>query len=87
MPPDGRHVAIEEDERAHERARHCGERPAPRMAREVEHPQPAGDASGALPAGLTLTAAGVLSGTPTTAGITVFTIRGTDASGCFAEIA
>ena len=43
--------------------------------------------SGTLPAGLTLTAAGVVSGTPTTAGTTAFTIRGTDANGCFAEIA
>jgi large repetitive protein len=43
-------------------------------------------ASGVLPAGLTLTAAGVLAGTPTTAGITTVTIRGTDASGCFAEV-
>lgn len=44
-------------------------------------------ASGALPAGLTLTAAGVLAGTPTTAGSTTVTVRGTDASGCFAELA
>ena len=44
-------------------------------------------ASGALPAGLTLTAAGVLAGTPTTAGSNIVTIRGTDASGCFAELA
>jgi hypothetical protein len=42
---------------------------------------------GALPAGLTLTAAGLLSGTPTTAGSTAVTIRGTDANGCFAELA
>lgn len=41
--------------------------------------------SGALPAGVTLTAAGVLAGTPTTAGSSTFTIRGTDANGCFAE--
>ena len=40
---------------------------------------------GVLPAGLTLTAAGVLAGTPTTPGTTAFTIRGTDANGCFAE--
>jgi hypothetical protein len=42
--------------------------------------------SGALPAGLTLTAAGLLSGTPTTLGASTFTIRGTDANGCFAQI-
>jgi hypothetical protein len=42
--------------------------------------------SGALPAGLTLTPAGVVAGTPTTAGTTTVTIRGTDASGCFAEL-
>lgn len=41
---------------------------------------------GTLPAGLTLTAAGVLAGTPTTAGTSAFTIRSTDAVGCFAEI-
>ncbi len=41
---------------------------------------------GALPAGLTLTAAGVLAGTPTTVGISTFTIRGTDANGCFATL-
>jgi hypothetical protein len=46
-----------------------------------------GVTSGTLPAGLTLTAAGVVSGTPTTAGATAFTIRGTDANGCFAELA
>jgi hypothetical protein len=40
--------------------------------------------AGALPAGLSLTAAGVLSGTPTTASNYTFTIRGTDANGCFA---
>lgn len=40
---------------------------------------------GVLPAGLTLTAAGVLAGTPTTPGTTAFTIRATDANGCFAE--
>lgn len=43
--------------------------------------------SGTLPAGLTLTTAGVVAGTPTTAGISSVTIRGTDANGCFAEIA
>jgi hypothetical protein len=42
--------------------------------------------AGALPAGLTLTSAGVLAGTPTTAGTAAFTIRGTDANGCFAEL-
>lgn len=40
---------------------------------------------GVLPAGLTLTAAGVLAGTPTTPGTTAFTVRATDANGCFAE--
>ena len=43
-------------------------------------------ASGALPAGLTLTTGGVLSGTPTTAGPSTFSIRGTDANGCFAIV-
>jgi hypothetical protein len=42
--------------------------------------------SGTLPAGLTLTTAGVLAGTPTTAGTTSVTIRGTDANGCFASV-
>jgi type VI secretion system secreted protein VgrG len=42
--------------------------------------------SSTLPAGLTLTSAGVLAGTPTTTGTTTFTIRGTDANGCFAEL-
>ncbi len=38
---------------------------------------------GSLPAGLTLTpSSGVISGTPTTAGSYVFTIRATDANGC-----
>ena len=41
--------------------------------------------TGALPAGLTLTAAGLLAGTPTTAGSYTFTVRGTDANGCFAD--
>jgi hypothetical protein len=41
---------------------------------------------GTLPAGMTLTAAGLLAGTPTTVGSTTFTIRGTDAVGCFAEV-
>jgi hypothetical protein len=40
-----------------------------------------------LPAGVTLTAAGVLAGTPTTAGSSTFTVRATDANGCFAEVA
>lgn len=43
--------------------------------------------AGTLPAGLTLSTAGVLSGTPTTAGSSTFTLRGTDANGCFAEMA
>ena len=43
--------------------------------------------AGALPAGLTLTSAGVLTGTPTTAGTSPFTIRGTDTNGCFASLA
>jgi Ice-binding-like/Putative Ig domain len=45
--------------------------------------------AGTLPAGLTLTPAGtlgLLSGTPTAAGTSTFTIRPTDANGCFAEI-
>jgi hypothetical protein len=41
--------------------------------------------SGSLPPGLNLSAAGILSGTPTMAGNSTFTIRATDASGCFAE--
>jgi len=44
-----------------------------------------GVTSGTLPAGLVLTAAGVLAGTPSTGGTSTFTIRGTDANGCFAE--
>src|SRR5579871_5877144 len=40
--------------------------------------------TGTLPAGLALTPAGVLSGTPTVAGSSTFSIRGTDAAGCFA---
>ena len=44
-----------------------------------------GVTSGALPPGLVLTAAGVLSGTPTTAGPSTFTVRATDANGCFVE--
>lgn len=42
--------------------------------------------SGTLPAGLTLTADGVLAGTPTAAGTFTFTVRGTDANGCFASL-
>jgi hypothetical protein len=45
-----------------------------------------GVTAGALPAGLTLTSAGVLAGTPTTAGTSTFTIRGTDANGCVATL-
>jgi type VI secretion system secreted protein VgrG len=44
-----------------------------------------GVTTGTLPAGLTLAPGGVLSGTPTTAATSAFTIRGTDANGCFAE--
>lgn len=43
--------------------------------------------AGTLPAGLTLTSAGVLAGTPTTAGTFPVTIRATAANGCFAELA
>ena len=46
-----------------------------------------GVTSGTLPAGLTLTSAGLLAGTPTAAGTSAVTIRGTDANGCFATIA
>lgn len=42
--------------------------------------------SGALPAGLTLTPAGLLAGTPTAAVTSSVTIRGTDANGCFASV-
>jgi hypothetical protein len=38
--------------------------------------------AGTLPAGLTLSTAGVLSGTPTTAGTSIVTIRATDTYGC-----
>jgi ice-binding like protein/putative Ig domain-containing protein/exosortase sorting signal-containing protein len=38
--------------------------------------------AGALPPGLTLTPAGLLSGTPTTSGTSIFTIAATDANGC-----
>jgi hypothetical protein len=41
--------------------------------------------AGALPAGITLSAAGVLDGTPTAAGQSVVTVRATAANGCFAE--
>ena len=40
---------------------------------------------GTLPAGLTLSLGGVLSGTPTVAVPQTFTIRGTDVNGCFAQ--
>ena len=39
--------------------------------------------SGTLPAGLTLSAAGVLSGTPTQTGSFPITVKATDANGCF----
>ncbi len=42
--------------------------------------------AGALPTGLTLTAAGLVAGTPTTTGTFSVTIRGTDANGCFASL-
>ncbi len=45
-----------------------------------------GVTSGTLPAGLTLTAAGVLAGTPTTAGSSTFTVRATDAAACFGAV-
>ncbi|OIN56651.1 hypothetical protein BLX24_23770 [Arsenicibacter rosenii] len=41
-------------------------------------------ASGTLPAGLTLTTTGVLSGTPTLVGTYVITVRATDVNGCSA---
>jgi hypothetical protein len=41
--------------------------------------------AGTLPAGLTMTPGGLISGTPTAPGSASFTIRGTDANGCFAE--
>ena len=44
-----------------------------------------GVTAGSLPAGLTLTAAGILAGTPTAAGTATFTLRATDALGCFVE--
>gem|GEM_PF-695905 len=39
-------------------------------------------ASGSLPAGLTLSSAGVISGTPTATGTASFTVRSTDANSC-----
>jgi hypothetical protein len=42
--------------------------------------------SGSLPAGMTLSAGGQLAGTPTTTGTFTFTVRATDANGCFGEI-
>jgi hypothetical protein len=44
-------------------------------------------AGGALPAGTTLTPGGVLAGTPSVAGPSAFTVRATDANGCFVEVA
>jgi hypothetical protein len=44
-------------------------------------------ASGTLPDGLTLSAAGVLAGTPTTLGSSAITIRVTDGNGCPSTIA
>jgi hypothetical protein len=45
-----------------------------------------GVSGGALPAGLSLSPAGVLTGTPTTAGLSAFTIRAIDSTGCFANL-
>jgi hypothetical protein len=45
-----------------------------------------GVTAGALPAGVILTSGGVLSGTPSAAGPATFTVRGTDANGCFATV-
>ncbi|MCW0216887.1 MAG: putative Ig domain-containing protein, partial [Prosthecobacter sp.] len=42
-------------------------------------------ASGSLPAGVTLTSGGSLSGTPTASGNYTFTVRATDAGGCQAD--
>jgi type VI secretion system secreted protein VgrG len=42
-----------------------------------------GVSSGTLPAGLTLTPAGLLAGTPTTAGTSTFTLRAIDSAACF----
>jgi hypothetical protein len=44
-----------------------------------------GVTAGSLPLGLALSPTGLLSGTPTTSGTAGFTVRGTDANGCFAE--
>ncbi|HEY0232138.1 MAG TPA: ice-binding family protein [Dokdonella sp.] len=41
--------------------------------------------AGALPAGLSLSAGGVISGTPTGTGSFTFTIRATDSAGCFGD--
>ncbi len=41
--------------------------------------------AGTLPAGIALSDGGRLGGTPTTPGLSTFTVRGTDAVGCFAE--
>lgn len=43
--------------------------------------------AGALPAGLTLSSAGLLSGTPTVTGSASFTVTATDASGCTGSLA
>ena len=45
-----------------------------------------GITAGGLPDGMTLTADGLVSGTPTAGGHFTFTVRGTDANGCFAEL-
>lgn len=44
-------------------------------------------ATGTLPAGMTLSTAGVLSGTPTSPGTFTFSVRATDANSCFASAA
>ncbi|MEO8484464.1 MAG: ice-binding family protein [Acidobacteriota bacterium] len=43
-------------------------------------------ATGTLPAGVTLTPAGSLGGTPTAAGSSTFSVRVTDANGCFSDV-
>ena len=43
--------------------------------------------TGGLPAGLTLSSGGVVSGTPTAAGSSTFTIRATNANGCVTDTA